>query len=403
MSRKIIVKSLLLALVFVVVSCEKDETIKEVKQATIEAENLMGISNGDVIPGKYIIVMDDANLKSTVSYEVGQKEVKLIAQDILSASGLKSGSITATYSHAIRGFAAELSPEQASLIEKDERVIYIEQDHYVILKKPGGNPGGGGGTTTQTLPYGITRVGGGATYSGSNSAWILDTGIDLDHPDLNVDVARSVAFGQNSPDDGHGHGTHCAGTIAAIDNNFGVIGVAAGAPVVAVRILDRRGYGGVSDCIAGVDYVGANASAGDVANMSVGYPASSALDNAVVNAASNGIFFALAAGNDGLHTYNSPQPSPGRINGTNVWTVSAMDINDDFAYFSNYGNPPVDLCAPGVSVYSCYKRGGYTTMSGTSMATPHVCGVLLMTNGNPATSGTVNNDPDGNADDIAHL
>lgn len=403
--RNLILKSYLLALVVVFVSCQKDNPKKdEAPVAKIVEDNLYQSSG--VIEGQYIIVMEDAYLKSSISYEEGQKTVRQEAQTIMSQLGNKAESISVVYSHAIKGFAAKMTADEADIIRSDKRVKYVERDHYVILKKPdnpGGGNGGGGGGDSQVTPWGITRVGGGATYSGSGSAWILDTGIDLDHPDLNVDVNRSVAFGQNNPDDGHGHGSHCAGTIAGIDNTYGVIGVAAGAPVVAVRILDRRGYGATSDCIAGVDYVGANASAGDVANMSVGYPASTALDNAVVNAASNGIFFALAAGNDGLHTYNSPQPSPGRVNGTNIWTVSAMDINDDFAYFSNYGNPPVELCGPGVSVYSCYKRGGYTTMSGTSMATPHVCGTLLMTNGNPGTDGTVNGDPDGNADDIVHL
>lgn len=403
--KKLFVLSLFMAFVVTITSCKKEESPSVKSESSPLVQDLVGIQNGDIIPGKYIIILDEQPVKSQQNYETAQKEVRALAEDILSQSGLKSQSISTCYSHSIKGFAAELSKEQAALIAKDERVIYVEQDQYVILKKPDnpGGGGGGGGTTSQNTPYGIARVGGGATYTGDNVVWILDTGIDLDHPDLNVDVSRSVAFGQNTPDDGHGHGTHCAGTIAAIDNDFGVVGVAAGATVIAVRILDRRGYGATSDCIAGVDYVGANGVAGDVANMSVGYPASTALDQAVVNAASNGIYFALAAGNDGLPTYNSPQPSPGRVNGNNIWTVSAMDSNDDFAYFSNYGNPPVDLCGPGVSVYSCYKRGGYATMSGTSMATPHVCGVLLMTNGSPGTDGTVNGDPDGNADDIVHL
>jgi hypothetical protein len=400
--RKVFLMSYLLAMAVIIMSCQKDQTTEVNNPVSPQIQALQNQVSG-IIEGKYIIVMDDTPVKSSLSYQEGQEIVRAEAMDILSKTGNKSESISVVYSHSIKGFAAELSEEEALIVTDDDRVKYVERDHYVILKKPDGAGGGGGGGSSQVTPWGITRVGGGATYTGNGSAWILDTGIDLDHPDLNVDVSRSVAFGQNNPDDGHGHGSHCAGTIAGIDNDFGVVGVAAGAPVVAVRILDRRGYGATSDCIAGVDYVGANAAPGDVANMSVGYPASTALDNAVVNAASNGIYFALAAGNDGLHTYNSPQPSPGRVNGTNIWTVSAMDSNDDFAYFSNYGNPPVELCGPGVSVYSCYKRGGYTTMSGTSMATPHVCGTLLMTNGNPNTDGTVNGDPDGTADDIVHL
>lgn len=107
----------------------------------------------------------------------------------------------------------------------------------------------------------------------------------------------------------------------------------------------------------------------------------------------------MAAGNE---SDNANNHSPARANGINLYTVSACDINDNWAYFSNYGNPPIDFCAPGVSIYSTYKGDSYTTMSGTSMAAPHVCGLLLLTNGNVKTDGYVNGDPDGNPDPIAH-
>ena len=176
-----------------------------------------------------------------------------------------------------------------------------------------------------------------------------------------------------------------------------LVGVAAGATVVAVRVVDRRGRGTSSQCVAGVDYVAANASPGDAANMSLGYPPTNSIDIAVTNAAQLGIKFALAAANDSQHASNV---SPGRVNGNNIYTVSAMSEGDNWASFSNYGNPPVDYCAPGVSVYSCYKNGSYATLNGTSMASPHVCGILLL--GNVSSSGTVNGDPDGNPDPIAH-
>ena len=241
---------------------------------------------------------------------------------------------------------------------------------------------------------------GGVTYTGSGVAWILDTGIDLDHPDLNVDAGRghnTFTNGKDSKslDDGNGHGTHTAGTIAAIDNNEGVIGVAAGATVIPVKVLSAQGSGSYSGVIEGIDYVGANGSNGDVANMSLGGPASQALDNAVIAASNQGIKFCVAAGND---ADNSNNYSPARANGANIYTISAMDDNDNWAYFSNYGNPPVDYCAPGVSVKSCWKNGGYNTISGTSMATPHAAGVLLL--GSAHTSGNVSGDPDGNADPI---
>ena len=221
--------------------------------------------------------------------------------------------------------------------------------------------------------------------------------------DLNVDASRGFsAFTRGKDagvDDGNGHGTHVAGTIGAIDNAIGVIGVGAGATVIPVKVLDRRGSGSNSGVIAGLDYVAANGSPGDVANMSLGGGANTPLDDAVKAAASTGIIFALAAGNDSADANGS---SPARANGPNIYTISAMDINDNFASFSNYGSP-VDYCAPGVAINSTWKDGGYRSISGTSMACPHAAGVLLVSGGNPSTSGTVNGDPDGSPDPIISL
>ncbi len=130
--------------------------------------------------------------------------------------------------------------------------------------------------------------------------------------------------------------------------------------------------------------------------MSLGGGVSSTLDNAVIAASNTGVKFALAAGNESDDAANH---SPARANGPNIFTISAMDINDNFASFSNFG-AGVDFAAPGVSILSTWKGGGYNTISGTSMATPHVCGLLLL--GNVGTDGFVKNDPDGNPDPIAH-
>ncbi len=146
--------------------------------------------------------------------------------------------------------------------------------------------------------------------------------------------------------------------------------------------------------IAGVDYVAANGNNGDVANMSLGGPVSVALDDAVKAAAASGVKFVLAAGNEAQDANNS---SPARANGNNIYTVSAMDVNDNFASFSNFGSA-VDVASPGVAISSTWKDGGYNTISGTSMASPHVAGLLLL--GNLSYDGFVNNDPDGNADPI---
>jgi subtilisin family serine protease len=199
-----------------------------------------------------------------------------------------------------------------------------------------------------------------------------------------------------SPNDDNGHGSHVAGTIAAKNNTIGVIGVAAGALVVPVKVLDSRGNGTTSGVISGINYVLANGKAGDVANMSLGGGVSTALDDAVLKASSV-VKFALAAGNE---TDNASNHSPARVNGPNIYTISAMGTGDLWASFSNYGNPPVDYCAPGVSILSTYKGGGYATLSGTSMATPHVAGLLLL--GNIVKNGNVLNDPDGVPDAIAH-
>ncbi len=227
---------------------------------------------------------------------------------------------------------------------------------------------------------------------------MIDTGIDFTHPDLNVDTGRSRTYVGGTPADENGHGTHVAGTIAAKDNTFGVVGVAPGAPVVSVRVLNRSGSGTTSGVIAGIDYVASAAASGDVANMSLGGGASSALDTAVVNAASKGIRFVLAAGNESDDANNH---SPARAEGSNIYTISAMSSSGALASFSNYGNPPVDFAAPGVSIKSTYKGGAYATLSGTSMAAPHVAGILMTTN-NVATAGNVTGDPDGDPDPIAH-
>jgi len=202
-------------------------------------------------------------------------------------------------------------------------------------------------------------------------------------------------------EDQNGHGSHVAGTIGALDNSTGALGVAPNTTVIPVRVLDRRGSGTTSGVIAGVDFVGANASSGDCANMSLGGSVSQVLDDAVVAAAqSSGAYFVLAAGNDGDNANNH---SPARANGNRVFTISATDSNDNMPSWSNYGNPPVDYAAPGVSIFSLWKNGGTNTISGTSMAAPHACAVIMMSNGNPSSDGSAGNDPDGNADPIIHL
>jgi len=382
--------------------------------------NLIEVSdavNGQIIPGQYIVTYSETTTNLTMrglASPAARKEAMIqTTNTLLAEKNIAEENVLAVFSETVKGFALKLSDSELTELKNDKRVAQIEPDRIVTLAPPCGTPnggpcddptdpgdGGGDGTSNQTTPYGINRVNGGVAYSGSSVAWIIDTGIDLDHEDLNVDASRGFnAFTSGrdgkSLDDGNGHGSHVAGTVAALDNNVGVIGVAAGATVIPVKVLDSRGSGSYSGVIAGVDHVAANGNPGDVANLSLGGPTSDALDAAVLAAAQNGIRMVLAAGNESADANNS---SPARVNGNNVYTISAMDNNDSFASFSNYANPPVDYCSPGVGINSTWKGGGYNTISGTSMAAPHAAGVLLL--GGNTTDGTVNNDPDGDADPI---
>ena len=306
--------------------------------------------------------------------------------------------VQATRKHAAPGFTAAIPEARLSRIVSDPRVAIVEKDYIVTLNLPreAARPGGGGGGA-QTTPWGITRIGGAGDGTGK-TAWIIDSGIDLAHADLNTSKNCHVAFGYNTPADGNGHGTHVAGTVAAKNNGQDVVGVAANAYVCAVRVLGNSGSGSYSGIIAGVNHVGANGSSGDVANMSLGGTGTNAtLEAAVADVARLGVRMVLAAGNNGANANNF---TPARVNGTGVYTISATDSRDCMASWSNYGNPPVDYAAPGVSILSTKKGGGTTTMSGTSMAAPHVAGILLL--GGVRGDGSASCDPDGNADPIAH-
>lgn len=377
-----------------------------VEQGDIMNEN---VGQGQVIPGQYIVVYN-TDFGRSMNIQASKDAVLNLTNELLGTTNKSAAelNIKNIYAKSINGVTLTLTNEQVESLEKDSRVQFIEQDQLVQFAPPCGTPnsgpcdggGGGGGGSAQETPWGITRVNGGVTYTGNNVAWILDSGVDLDHADLNVDASRGFnAFTSGrdgkSLDDGNGHGTHVAGTIAAIDNATGVIGVAAGATVIPVKVLGSTGSGSYSGVIAGVDHVAANGANGDVANMSLGGPISVALENAITAAAQNGIRFMLAAGNE---SQNANNVSPARVNGNNIYTISSMSQGDNWSSFSNFGNPPVDYCAPGSAIKSTWKGGGYNTISGTSMATPHAAGVLLL--GNASSGGTVNGDPDGNPDTI---
>jgi len=385
--RKLSIAVLLISLI--VISCE------QITEPDILNNDVESVENGTPIEGRYIVVYEDAEISSLGKPAL----VESITQDIFAKNNIAPEAMERVYAHAIRGVSARLSETEAERISRDPRVKYVEQDRVIVLGKPSWLGGDSG--ADQVTPWGITRVGGGISSS-SVTAWIIDTGIDLDHPDLNVDASRSISFittGQDAdnPDDLNGHGSHVSGTVGAIDNDIDVIGVAPGITLVAVKVLDRRGSGSYSGVIAGVDHVAANAGNGDVANMSLGGPASDALDDAVIAAAESGVKFALAAGND---SDDANLYSPARANHSNIYTVSSFAEGDVWSSFSNWGNPPIEFSAPGSSILSTYKDGGTATLSGTSMASPHVCGLLAL--GSVSSDGFVTGDPDGNPDPIAH-
>ena len=331
-----------------------------------------------VIPEHYIVVFKD-----DVNTDVAANDFK---------GRFKGMTVGFRYRYALRGMSAKMPQAIRDKLAADPRVAYIEPDVIVSIN-------------AQTLPTGIDRINAdldpNANIDGIDDRVdvdiaILDTGIDLDNTDLNVfryaycktQGPFNANCADNDPDanDVNSHGTHVAGTAAAIDNNSGVVGVAPGARLWAVKVLEDDGTGAGSQIIAGVDYVTQHASEIEVANMSLtGDGSYQSLDDAIQGALDAGVVFTLAAGNDHTDVANVfPAGHPNAI------TVSALEENDGqpgglsgtswddtFAYFSNHGSG-VDIMAPGRNIPSTIPGGGLGTKSGTSMAAPHVAGAAAL-------------------------
>lgn len=362
----------------------------------------------DRIPGQYIVVFKD-------SADADAAENELLVR--------VRGERLDSYRNVFNGFTARFSAADLDTIARDPRVAFVSEDHVVSIAdatRRGDAPllaqrnreedtlsSSRAVASPQTLPTGVDRInaeGKANTGAGINVA-VIDTGILSTHPDLSGKVVggKNCTYSGGGYSDQNGHGTHVAGTIAALDNTQGVVGVAPGAKLWSIRVLDRYGSGTWSSVICGLDFVTSKApSKGgpiQVANMSLG--GSGVSDNncgnsnndplhkavcrardagvtivvAAGNSAVNAASFVPAAYNDAVITVSALADSDGKSGG--VGDATPYGADDTFASFSNYGNV-VDLGAPGVNIYSTWLSNGYATLSGTSMASPHVAGAAAL-------------------------
>ncbi|KAL7895821.1 serine protease precursor [Trichoderma sp. SZMC 28014] len=308
-----------------------------------------------VLEGKYIVKMKTEAQTSAVESAI---------------SGVSAGA-SHRYSHSFSGFAAALTPRELETLQNDPNVDFIEQDATVSTKAI---------VTESSADWGLSRISNKkpdtTQYSYDSSAgegtcaFVIDTGIDVQHPEFEGRAKFLENFvGDGSDADLFGHGTHVSGIIAGK-----TFGVAKKASLFAVKVLDATGQGNNSVIIAGMDYVAKNASSqhcpkGIVVNMSLGGIKTDAVNQAAVAITNAGLFLAAAAGNDALDAADfSPACVP------SVCTVGATDRNDTFALYSNRGSA-VDILAPGTNITSAWPGNLTKVMSGTSMASPHVAGL----------------------------
>jgi subtilisin len=340
-----------------------------------------------LIPNQYIIVLKSGAHPHTSS--MGDKATNSTAEKTIKSVADKlrkmDASIIFTNNFAFDGFSVKIpDPRALDIIKQDPNVAFIEQDKIVHIN-------------SQILPTGIKRIGADHSFALAGNGFgdldadiaILDTGISLSHPDLNVYRQQTFVAGTTTADDDNGHGTHVAGIAAAKDNSIGVVGVAPGARLWAVKVLDKDGAGAISTIIKGIDYITQHANEIDVVNLSFGCECNSpALDAAINSSVQAGITYVVSAGNEhkDASTFspaNDPNviavsaiaDSDGRCGGKGEPTSHGND--DALADFSNYGKV-ITISAPGVNILSTYKDNSYTTLSGTSMASPFVAGAAAL-------------------------
>jgi len=328
--------------------------------------------NANKIQNNYIVVLDDS-----VIGERGETSIAGYMADDMAR--LYHGKLKHVYKHALNGFSVEMSEADAEAMSQDYRVRFVEEDGVMTADATQTNP-----------PWGLDRIdqrnrplSGTYTYNWTGSGvrvYVIDTGIRTTHTQFGGRASNVFdAFGGNGADC-NGHGTHVSGTVGG-----STYGVAKSALLRGVRVLDCNGSGSTSGVIAGVDWVTNNHINPAVANMSLGGGASSALDTAVNNLSNSGVPVAVAAGNSNANACNS---SPARA--ANAITTGSTTSTDARSSFSNFGTC-LDIFAPGSSILSAWFSSdtATATLSGTSMASPHVAGVAaLYKQANPSASAT---------------
>jgi subtilisin family serine protease len=338
------------------------------------------LESANIIPNQYIIYLQDNKEESNSidPVEFYNSELKDTGTELLYV-----------YYDVVKGLAIKIPNEKVlEQLKNNPLVSYMGNDRKISAFIDTH-------TENQIIPASVDRVEDGASLNNINPNFvdadiaILDTGIDLDHADLNVFHERSFIPGTINADDDHGHGTHLAGVAAAKDNSFGMVGIAPGARLWAIKVLESSGMGEISTLIKGLDYINQHQNEVDVAVLSLGCECESgALNIAINNSIKAGITIVVAAGNEGKDAgtftpANNPEvitvsaiaDTDGKCGGNGPPTPYGAD--DMLASFSNYGNV-VDISAPGVDIYSTFKSNSYTKLTGTSMAAPHVAGAAAL-------------------------
>ncbi|SFR28490.1 Peptidase inhibitor I9 [Lentzea waywayandensis] len=311
------------------------------------------VSPGENIAGSFIVKLKDGGITAS-------------AQTLGSRFG---GQVGHVYDAVFQGFSIKMSDAQARRLAADPSVEYVERDQVVSIQATQVNPPSWGldRIDQRNLPL-DQRYTYNSTGSGVN-AYIIDTGVRITHRDFGGRARNGYDFVDNDAvaQDGNGHGTHVAGTVAGT-----LHGVAKQANIIGVRVLNNSGSGTIAGVVAGVNWVASNHVKPAVANMSLGGGANTSLDNAVSGAITRGVTFAVAAGNSNTNAANT---SPARV--AAALTVGSTERTDARSSFSNYG-PVVDVFAPGGGITSTWNTSdtATNTISGTSMAAPHVAGVV---------------------------